>query len=64
MKVVEGMATELFLQGLDRTGGSLQEDELSQGKAEMGPREPLQSHPTPNVVVPSCCMAPRPSWRH
>lgn len=64
MKVLEGMATEVFLQGLDWTRGSLREDEPSQGKAGMVPREPLQSHPTPNVAIPSCCyVVPRPGWR-
>lgn len=64
MKVLEGMAAEVFLQGLDWTRGSLREDAPSQGKAGMVPREPLQSHPTPNIAIPSCCfMVPRPGWR-
>lgn len=63
-KVLEGMATEVFLQGLDQTGGSLWEAKLSQGKAGLVPREPLQSHPTLNVVIPTCCfMVPWPGLR-
>lgn len=37
MRVLGGIAAELFLQGTDRTRGSLREDEPSRGKAGMGP---------------------------